>query len=909
MNLDLSRFPGRVIATRSIDPRPAVFAPVPEGLHPALREGLAGRGIEQLYCHQAETFMAAKSGENVVVTTGTASGKSLAYLLPVLQASLDDPSARTLMLFPTKALAQDQLRGVLELLDHIVTRNDRQAPTLIAGVYDGDTPPAERTKIRDRANLVLTNPDMLHSALLPNHGRRGFAHLFRNVRYIVIDELHSYRGAFGAHVANVMRRLLRVCAHHGSTPQFLCSSATIANARSHAETLCHKPFRLVERDGSPSAGKTVHFWQPPLGERGTRRPVTAELADLLPHLVVAGHRTIAFCRSRKETEIVLKESRDRLRDVAGHDETHLIAGYRGGYLPEERRAVERALVDGSLRAVVSTNALELGIDIGQLEVVVQGGFPGTRASFWQQLGRAGRREHVAHGIIVLAVSPTDQFIGANPDWLVGQPSERAVVDRDNLAIQLAHARAAAAELPLTLDDAVMFPDLGEIAAVLARAGELRDVMGSWHWTGSAFPAGELSLRTIHNDRFKVVDRGSSTTITEMSRPQVYREAHPRAIYLHDGIQYQIESLDLVQHVATVVEVDQNFYTQPDVRTAIDVLLTQQSRAIGQTRARFGDVRVDDVVVGYKMLEFHNHQNLGYEGLHEHLRLSLDTEATWVVVPEPVLAELGSAREDALAGMVHALGASARLATMAERTDLCGSSFHFTDEETGHSATALVLYDSYPQGLGFAAMAYDELDQILGQAINLVSGCRCEGGCPACVGSWTRDPALTGWALRRLREDLPSPSARGRSAPSAPITPARSRIPWTEVESRWSEVAASLITQRVQGAELLARSFPLRRGERLIITVASAGLAAWLAGDAAQRQLWQAIAFAVEVPPTGALSIEVTQSDRAHRVAGALRRRHDDLTAGRSTSEAHANSKLSSGYILPDGGPAPKEPLP
>ena len=361
-------------------------------------------------------------------------------------------------------------------------------------------------------------------------------------------------------------------------------------------------------------------------------------------------------------------------------------------------------------------------------------------------------------------------------------------------------------------------------------------------------------------------------------------------------------------MATVVEVDQNFYTQPDVRTAIDVLLTQQSRAIGQTSARFGDVRVDDVVVGYKMLEFHNHQNLGYEALHEHLRLSLDTEATWVVVPEPVLAELGSAREDALAGMVHALGASARLATMAERTDLCGSSFHFTDEETGHSATALVLYDSYPQGLGFAATAYDELDAILVQAIDLVAGCRCESGCPACVGSWTRDPTLTSWALRRLREYLPSPSSSVCSAPT-PIAPARSRIPWTDVEVRWSEVSESLVAQRVQGAELLARSVPVRRGERLVITVASAGLAAWLTADVAQRQLWQAIAFAVDVPPTAALAIEVTQSDRAHRVAGALRRRHDDLIAGRSTSEANANHRLASGYILADGGPLPKEPLP
>ena len=326
--LDLSRFPGRVIATRTIPPREAVLAPLPAGLHPALQETLAARGIGQLYSHQVEAFAAATAGDNVVVTTGTASGKSLAYLLPVIQATLEDPSARTLLLFPTKALTQDQLRGVLGLVDHLATRTDVAAPRIVAGVYDGDTTPAERTKVRDRANLVLTNPDMLHSALLPSHGRRGFAHLFRNVRYIVIDELHSYRGAFGAHFANLMRRLVRVCAHHGSHPRFLCSSATIANAREHAEALCHQPFRLIDRDGSPSAGKVIHFWQPPLTERDTRRPVTAELALLLPHLITARHRTIAFCKSRKETEIVLKESRDRLRDVAGHDEGHLLAGDR-----------------------------------------------------------------------------------------------------------------------------------------------------------------------------------------------------------------------------------------------------------------------------------------------------------------------------------------------------------------------------------------------------------------------------------------------------------------------------------------------------------------------------------------------------------------------------------------------------
>ncbi|HEY3352143.1 MAG TPA: DEAD/DEAH box helicase [Polyangia bacterium] len=900
--LDLSRFPGRVVATRELPARAAAYAPIPDECHPALRTALGQRGITRLYSHQAEAFAAARAGENVVVTTGTASGKSLAYLLPVIQATLEDPAARTLLLFPTKALTQDQQRGLAGVLDHLAERTDLGAPRIEAGVYDGDTPPADRSRIRDRCNLVLTNPDMLHSALLPNHGRRGFAHIFRNVRYVVIDELHTYRGAFGAHLANLMRRLGRICRHYGSAPRFLCSSATIANAREHAEALCGAPFRLVERDGSPSAGKVVHFWQPPPleggGERDLRRPVTSEMAQLVPHLVEQRHRTIAFCRSRKETEIVLKESRDRLRDVAGHDEGYLLAGYRGGYTPEERRQVERALVDGTLMGVVSTNALELGIDIGSLQVVVQGGFPGTRASFWQQLGRAGRRDEAAHAIVVLAVSPADQFLAENPDWLVGQPAEHAVVDRDNLAIQLAHARAAAAELPLGLDDAAVFPDLGEIVAVLERAGEVHQVMGSWHWAGGPFPAGDLSLRNIHNDRFKVVNRDTGTTITEMSRPQVYREAHTRAVYLHDGVQYQVEALDLVAHVATVVEVEQNFYTQPDVRTAIDTLLTQERRALGVTQAAFGDVRVDDSVVGYKMLEFHNHQNLGYEALHEHLRLELDTEAVWVAVPERVLAVLAEEREDALAGMVHALSACARLRTMAERSDLSGTSFHYTDER-GASRTALICHDNYPGGLGYAAKAFEQIEAILDDAIGLVERCRCRRGCPACVGSYARDPRLVGWALRSLREEAPLPA--GVAAPAAaPPAPARPRVPWVEVAARWDEVAARLRAAGAPGAELLAGLAVERQGVCLVARVGSPGLSAWLEGEDTQRRLWQALRVEVEAPPTARLTVEVTAAarERALRTAVKLQRRHDDLTGGAPGDEGEANHRLASGYVLP-----------
>ncbi|HEY4014359.1 MAG TPA: DEAD/DEAH box helicase [Polyangiaceae bacterium] len=910
--LDLSRFPGRVIARREIPARTAAYAAIPAACHPALRTALAQRGIDQLYAHQAEAFEAARRGEDIVVTTGTASGKSLAYLLPVVQATLEDPAARTLLLFPTKALAQDQLRGVLGLVDHLATRTDVDVPRIEAGVYDGDTAPADRSRIRERAHLVLTNPDMLHSALLPNHGRRGYAHLFRNVRYVVVDELHSYRGAFGAHLSNLVRRLLRVCRHHGSEPRFLCSSATIANAREHAEAICHRPFRLIDRDGSPSAGKVVHFWQPPLGEDDLRRPITTELAQIVAHLVQQRHRTIAFCRSRKETEIVLKESRDRLRDVAGHDESYLLAGYRGGYTAQERRQVEKDLVLGKLVGVVSTNALELGVDIGALQVVVQGGFPGTRASFWQQLGRAGRRNEVAHAIVVLAVSPTDQFIADDPDWLVGQPSEHAVLDRDNLAIQLAHVRAAAAELPLSLDDGAVFPDLGEIVAVLARAGEVREMLGHWHWAGGAFPAGEFSLRNVHNDRFKVVHRGTGTTLTEMTRPQVYREAHTRAVYLHDGLQYQVEKLDLVQHVATVTEVEQNFYTQPDVRTSIDVLLVQEERALGQARAVFGDVKVEDVVVGYKMLEFHNHQNLGYEALRERLRLEVETEAVWVTVPEPVLAAFAGEREDVVAGLVHALSACARMLTMAERSDLCGTSFRHTEAGSGRTTTALVCYDVHPGGLGYACKAYEHLEQVLHRAISLVERCRCRGGCPACVGSYGRDRGLVAWGLRGLFEDVAPPLR----APLRPAVAPRSapRVPWLEVSERWADVVAGLRESRVTGAELLATLGPgsvERQGRRLVVRLRSPGLAEWLASDAVQRRLWEELGAVVDLPEDGALVVEVGARARENALGSAikLQRRHDDLVGGRPASEREADGKLASGYVLqePPAATRPTEP--
>ncbi|MDY0059051.1 MAG: DEAD/DEAH box helicase [Myxococcota bacterium] len=875
--LDLGPYANRIIATRQIPPRPGRWVDLPAELHPTLRQALQALGIDTLYAHQAEAFVRSRRGEHVVLTTGTASGKSLAYLLPVLQQVLEEPASRAILLFPTKALGQDQLRGLLELLRYV------EPGGVTAGVYDGDTPPDERTRIREGCNLILTNPDMLNSGFLPNHGRRGFSHIFRNVRHLVLDELHTYRGAFGAHFANLLRRLRRVCDHYGSAPRILASSATIANPAELAETLCGVPCSLIEEDGSPAAGKTVHFWLPPETKNGLRRGVVQEMAGLLPRLVAQRQRFIAFCRSRKETEIVLKESRDALGAVdGGHDERELIAGYRGGYTPEERRTVARKLHAGELLGVVSTNALELGVDIGALEVVVQAGFPGTRASFWQQLGRAGRRERESQAIVLLAMAPLDQFIGGNPEWLLARRGESAVLDPDNLLIQLAHVRAAAAELPLTLADVRCFPDLGEVIPVLQEAGELRAAGGCFHWTGGPYPAGDFSLRNIDGDRYKIVNRQTGSTITEMDRPQTYKEAFPRAVYLHDGQQYLVETLDHVGRVATVVQVEQNYYTEPDVRTKIDVLLVQKDQEIGRTRAFFGDVRVDGTTVGYKMLQFHNHQNLGYEVLEPPLTVQLETEALWLPLPDDVHQQLAGLEQDTVAGLVHALVSCGRLATMAERTDLQGSSFHFMDPQSGRTSTALILHDSHPGGLGFAARAFEEIATLLPDALRLVERCACHDGCPACVGAATIDRSLVAWGLRSLLQETPPPTA----VPGLPHLTAAERlgepplaIPWAEVPARWEEVRQRLASDRSPGAAALRQVTAVRTlATRLILQIDSPGLVAWLEGDSSKLLLERTLRRHLQLPEGCEVqsAVAAAAQEARQQVAHKLRRRLDDL---------------------------------
>lgn len=757
LKIDLNEFKNRIIGSQRIEARPAVYSDFPDSLNGEIVDFLKGRGIGKLYCHQSEMFERAMEGRNVIITTSTASGKTLSFLLPVIQKMLDDPTSRALFIYPTKALSHDQYRNMVPLLEYFGSTR------IQAGIYDGDTPPSERARIRKRANIILTNPEMLNSSFLPNHSLFGFNYIFSRLKFIVIDELHTYRGAFGSHMANIMRRMNRICRYYKSSPQFLCSSATIANPVELAESICCEKFCHVSRDGSPSGEKNILFWQPPfVRDTQFRRSPEEEASQLIPELVEGGVRFIAFCKSRREVEVVLKETRDRLTDIEnkpslGKDLSHLVAGYRGGYTPEERKEIEDRLSTGKLMGVISTNALELGIDIGKLDLSVICGFPGTKASFWQELGRAGRRGDTSFGILIFDVSPVDQYIAVNNGWLLDSGVENAVIDKNNLFIQLAHVRAAAAELPLTLDDAAVFPDLGEIIPVLLEAKEIKDENGNFVWTGCDFPSGDFNLRNINNDTYKVLNKANGTIITEMDEPMAFHEVYPKAIYIHDGMQYLVEDLDLTNRIATVVPVDMNYFTVPFVETEVNVLREFKHKEVCRTVEYFGDVKVKEAIPAYKMIQFHNHQNLGFERIKLPLYQEIETEGLWYGVPDEVDEVYnGYTQFNYYNGLKHSLLHAAMMRTMATREDMSSTVFNAKDENGDVKKSYILLYDLYPGGLGFSEKAYDFGYEIIEDAITLVERCKCEDGCPACVGDYHLDKKLVLWGLKSLLQQKNAP---------------------------------------------------------------------------------------------------------------------------------------------------------
>ncbi|EYE87367.1 DEAD/DEAH box helicase [Fervidicella metallireducens AeB] len=869
-------FEDKLIGEIKLDKREGSFMGYPEIMSQELVDYLKNQGIDKLYSHQYEMFVRAVRGENCIITTSTASGKTLSFLLPVVEKILKDQNSKAIFVYPTKALAHDQFRNFLPILEYF--GKDK----IQAGIYDGDTPANERSRIRKNANIILTNPEMLNSAFLPNHSIYGFNNIFSKLKFLVIDELHVYRGAFGSHMANIMRRLNRVCKYYRSNPQFLFSSATIANPVELAENISGEKFSHISKDGSPGTEKKIYIWQPPyVRDTEYRKTPEEEVSEFIPELIQNGVRFITFCKSRREVEVVLKEARDRLSNIEGlptlgRDLTDKISGYRGGYTPKERKDIETKLAKGLINGVIATNALELGIDIGTLELAISCGFPGTKASFFQQIGRAGRRGDGAVGLLVLDVSPIDQYIAVNTEWLIKTGVENAVIDKDNLFIQLAHTRAAAAELPLSLDDASIFPDLGEIVPVLIKAGEIKNESGLFTWIGKDFPAGDFNLRNISSDIYKVINKENGVMLTEMDEYQAFHEVYPKAIYIHDGMQYLVESLDLVNRIATVVPVDMNYFTVPFTETAVIILNEFKNREINRTSATFGDVKIKEAVPAYKMIQFHNRQNLGFEPIKENLYTELETEGMWFLIPSDVDNVINSYTQfNYYNGIKHALLTSARMRTMATSEDIGGTIFNTVEKQGEVKRAYVILYDLYPGGLGFTEKVFDYADEILTEAIELVKNCRCKDGCPACVGDYHLDKKLVLWGLEGMMNEKKPPVEVKVKAPAEGIKIFEEKFcGLIELENKWNEFIDFLnnrseafvpFFKTVDGVKIA--------GDTLIFNVAADFYREWIMETQNKQKIENIIKRYIKAPDKFKIDVEVNQKESK---IDKIMRRFDDL---------------------------------
>src|SRR6476469_1177166 len=634
---------GHVTAVRKLPAVPAEFAPFPAGLDDRLKSALETRGIPQFYTHQAEAVEHALAGRNVVVITPTASGKTLCYNAPVLNSILQDPASRALYLFPTKALAQDQLAELQAMCETLDAATGEKVGVF---TYDGDTPQDARRTIRARAQLVLTNPDMVHSGILPHHPR--WAKLFENLRYVVIDELHAYRGVFGSHLCNVLRRLRRICRHYGSKPVFLCSSATIANPRELAERLTEQPFELVERSGAPRGEKFFVFVNPPVvnHQLGIRRSYLSETRRVASEFLKRDLQAIVFAQSRLSAEILTTYLKDDFEGIPGAPER--IRGYRGGYLPNRRREIEKGLREGAVRAVVSTNALELGIDIGALDVAVRAGYRGTIAATWQRAGRAGRRSGQSAAVMVASSAPIDQFVARHPSFFFEASPEHALVNPDNLHILVDHVKCAAFQLPFTTEESYGQVNVQEVLGLLQESGLLHrsgpdDGEGQWHWTSESYPANAVSRRSVSSDNFVITDHtNEAKVIGETDFTSALSTLHPKAIYMVEGKIFQVEELDFVGRKAHVKEVDCDYYTTAITYTKVTIL--DRFAEDAPKVALHGEVHVVSRVVGFKKIRFQTNENVG-SGELDLPEQQMHTTSYWIEVPLSIMNALPYASAD------------------------------------------------------------------------------------------------------------------------------------------------------------------------------------------------------------------------------------------------------------------------
>jgi DEAD/DEAH box helicase domain-containing protein len=718
--IDPARRDGRIVAESSEEARDAQSVAIPGSLHPGLVEALRRCGIERLYSHQSQALEAAASS-NLVITSGTASGKSLAFNLPVLDAIARDPKSRALYLYPTKALAQDQARKLAEL----------RPPGLREAIYDGDTPREERPAIRRRNNLVLTNPDMLHIGVLPHH--RSWGDFLSNLSWVVVDEAHTYRGVFGSHVANVLRRLRRVARAYGAEPRFLLASATIANPVELAEELVGELFRPIADDGAPRTGREIAMWNPPLIDKasGTRRSPLSEAAELLVELVSHGVRTICFLKSRRGIELIQRFARDGLEARGRPELAQRIAPYRGGYTPQQRREIEARLASGELLAVVATDALELGIDIGELDAALCVTFPGTVASLRQMWGRAGRRRR-GLAIYVAGQDALDQFFCRHPDEFIGRPVEAAILDHESEQIAARHLVAAAYELPLGDEDAEIFGEgWRHRAEGLAAAGELRRAGGRLLPRSGEFVASRIALRSASADSVAVIERDSGEMLGMVEAERAFTTIHPGAVYLHLGRSYEVEQLDVRGRRAIVSRFDGDWYTRPKKETEIYIERIREQRSTAGVELHFGDVSVSEQVIAFQRVSISDQEPIDVVAL-ELPEQHFVTQALWYVLPDELS---GALPPDVLLGALHATEhgqiAVLPLIAMCDRWDIGGlsTSVHF---QTGRST--IFIYDGHPGGVGITLRGYRQFERLLGDAERLIAECPCESGCPSCVQS-------------------------------------------------------------------------------------------------------------------------------------------------------------------------------
>jgi DEAD/DEAH box helicase domain-containing protein len=743
-----------VLLHETLSPEPAISLELPAALAPAVRAALSSRGIERLYCHQQEAFALSVAGSDTVIATPTASGKSLCYNLPILHALASEASARALYLFPTKALARDQEVALQALLHDAGLSHG-------AITYDGDTPGDARRAARDRSALLLTNPDMLHAGILPHHA--AWARLFANLRYVVVDELHTYRGVFGSHLSNVLRRLLRVARFHGGDPKFIFTSATIGNPAEHASRMLGRQVALVSKSGAPRGPRRVMLYNPPVvnAELGIRASYIKSTVRLTSDLVKHGVSTLVFGQSRNNVEVMLKYLREQVQRDKGDPQS--VQSYRGGYLPEQRRAIERSLRGGEVRCVVSTNALELGIDIGALDAVVCAGYPGTLAGLLQRFGRGGRRGAESLSLLVTSSAPLDQYLASTPESLLSGASEEARIDPDNVEILVQHMKCGAFELPF--EDGERFGDVPPevVSDALGFLGEHRLVhkvtgksgRGVYHWSSDAYPANNVSLRSIGWDNFVVIDVERNAVIAEMDFRSTHTMLHEQAIYQHVGEQFQVERLDFENHKAFVRKVESDYFTDAMTHVKVSVLEQEQAEPMGMGTdkqaspgspllAALGEVSVVEKVVGYKKIKFHTHENVGY-GEVDLPEMQLHTSALWLTVPEEIVLAQPWARPeviDALRGLGHALHTVASVSLMVDPRDLGHTLGDRKDSESapskGVSAApgfdpTLFLYDRMPGGVGLAPRLYEQRMPLLLRTVRLLHGCNCDNGCPSCIG--------------------------------------------------------------------------------------------------------------------------------------------------------------------------------